>query len=46
MKDWVGNKNSVFKNLSASSHTDKERETNDFYRNRSKSIRVIFRSNR
>ena len=34
-KDWVGNKNSVFKNLAASSHSDAERETNDFYRNRS-----------
>ena len=34
-KDWVGNKNSVFKNLAASSHADGERETNDFYRNSS-----------
>ena len=34
-KDWVGNKNSVFKNLAASNHADGERETNDFYRNRS-----------
>ena len=32
-KDWVGNKNSVFKNLSASSHCETEREKNDFYRN-------------
>ena len=30
-KDWVGNKNSIFKTLGASNHTDKEREENDFY---------------
>ncbi len=30
-KDWTGNKNSIFKTLGASNHTDKERETNDFY---------------
>lgn len=30
-KDWIGNKNSIFKTLGASNHTDKERENNDFY---------------
>lgn len=30
-KDWIGNKNSVFKTLGASNHTDKEREQHDFY---------------
>lgn len=25
-KDWTGNKNSVFKTLGASNHTDKERQ--------------------
>lgn len=30
-KDWDGNKNSIFKTLGASNHTDKERENNDFY---------------
>lgn len=30
-KDWVGNSNSIFKQLGASSHTDEEREENDFY---------------
>lgn len=24
-KDWVGNRNSIFKTLGASNHTDKER---------------------
>lgn len=31
MKDWYGNKNSVFKTLGASNHTDKERQNEDFY---------------
>lgn len=31
MKDWTGNGNSIWKTLGASNHTDKERETNDFY---------------
>lgn len=30
-KDWNGNKNSIFKTLGASNHTDKERESNDYY---------------
>ena len=30
-KDWTGDGNSIFKTLGASNHTDKERETNDFY---------------
>ena len=31
MKDWNGNKNSIFKTLGASNHTDKERQSEDFY---------------
>ena len=31
MKDWTGNKNSVYKTLGASNHTDKERQNEDFY---------------
>ena len=30
-KDWIGNSNSIYKTLGASNHTDKERETNDYY---------------
>jgi hypothetical protein len=30
-KDWTGNKNSIYKTLGASNHTDKERENDDFY---------------
>ncbi len=31
MKDWSGNTNSVFKIISASNHTEEEREENDYY---------------
>ena len=31
MKDWTGNRNSTFKTLGASNHTEKQRENNDYY---------------
>lgn len=31
MKDWSGNKNSIWKTPGASNHADKERESDDFY---------------
>ena len=39
--DWTGNKNSIFKTLGASNHTDKEREINDFYATEPKSISLL-----
>lgn len=30
-KDWTGNYNSIYKTLGASSHTNEEREENDYY---------------
>lgn len=30
-KDWTGDKNSIFKTLGASNHTDKERQSDDYY---------------
>lgn len=30
-KDWTGNTNSVWKTLAASSHTEQEREKDDYY---------------
>ena len=30
-KDWTGNKNSIFKTLGASNHTDKDRQNEDYY---------------
>jgi len=38
MKDWTGNKNSIYKTLGASNHTDKEREDNDYYATDPKAI--------
>ena len=35
-KDWTGNRNSVFKTLGASNHTDKERQNEDFYKRHKK----------
>lgn len=29
--DWDGNKNSIFKTLGATNHTDKERQAEDYY---------------
>lgn len=31
MKDWKGNYNSIYKTIGASNHTDKERQSEDFY---------------
>lgn len=31
MKDWKGNKNSIFKTLGATNHTDKQRQKEDYY---------------
>lgn len=42
-KDWTGNKNSVFKTLGASNHTDKERETHDFYATDSRAIDYLLK---
>ena len=40
-KDWTGNKNSIFKTLAASNHTDKERELNDFYATEPKALELL-----
>lgn len=37
-KDWYGTQESLFRTLGASNHTDKERETNDFYATDPKAI--------
>ncbi len=31
MKDWVGNKNSIYKTLGATSHTKEVRQQDDYY---------------
>lgn len=40
-KDWVGNKNSIYKSLGASSHTEKEREVNDYYATEPKAVELL-----
>jgi hypothetical protein len=41
MKDWVGNANSIYKTLGASNHTDKQRETDDYYATEPKAIDLL-----
>ena len=40
-KDWIGNKNSIFKTLGASNHTNKERQKHDFYATEPKAMEVL-----
>ena len=39
--DWNGNKNSIFKTLGASNHTDKAREENDYYATEPKAVELL-----
>ena len=39
--DWTGNKNSIYKTLGASNHTDKEREKNDYYATEPKAMELL-----
>ena len=41
MKDWTGDTNSIFKTLGASSHTDKERQTHDYYATEPKALELL-----
>ena len=41
-KDWVGNSNSIFKQLGASNHTDAERVANDYYATDPRAITDLF----
>ena len=40
-KDWTGDKNSIFKTLGASNHTEKEREINDYYATEPKALELL-----
>lgn len=40
-KDWIGNKQSVFKCLGSSHHTDKERQREDYYATDPKAARLL-----
>lgn len=41
MSDWVGNSNSIYRTLGASNHTDKERESNDYYATEPKAAELL-----
>ena len=40
-KDWVGNSNSIYKTLGASNHTDKERQSEDFYATEPRAAKLL-----
>ena len=42
MKDWTGNKKSTFLTLGASSHSEHNREENDYYATESRAIDKLF----
>ena len=42
-KDWTGNKNSIYKTLGASNHTDKERQNEDYYATEPKAIELLLK---
>lgn len=41
MKDWTGNSKSIYTTLGASNHTDKVRETNDYYATEPKAAELL-----
>lgn len=41
MKDWTGNSKSIYTTLGASNHTDKARETNDYYATEPKAAELL-----
>lgn len=40
-KNWVGNGNSIYKNIGASSHTEEVRESNDYYATEPKAVKLL-----
>ena len=40
-KDWTGNSNSIYTTLGASNHTEKERESNDYYATEPKALELL-----
>lgn len=41
MKDWVGNQNSIYKTLGATSHSAGEREKHDYYATEPKAVEIL-----
>lgn len=42
-KDWTGNSNSIYMTLGASNHTEKERESNDYYATEPKALELLLK---
>ena len=40
-KDWTGNKNSIYKTLGASNHTEEVREVNDYYATEPRALELL-----
>ena len=40
-KDWVGNKEGLFKVIGASNHSDHEREAHDYYATEPKAVELL-----
>jgi len=41
LKDWTGNRQTVFKNIGASNHTDNDRQSHDYYATEPKAVRLL-----
>lgn len=41
IKDWVGNKNSIFTTLGSSNHTDRDREIHDYYATEPRAMELL-----
>lgn len=41
MKNWKGNSNTVYTTIGASNHSDKERESNDYYATEPKAAELL-----
>lgn len=41
MKDWIGNKNSIYKTLGASNHVEEERAEHDYYATEPKAVELL-----
>lgn len=42
-KDWIGNKQSVYTTLGASNHTEKERQSEDYYATEPKAVELLLK---
>ena len=41
MKDWIGNSKSIYTTMGASNHSDKERQSEDYYATEPKATQLL-----